>query len=581
MSDPETPTAFVPDCSRRDRWWCVLLAALLLLPLLVSAFHLWFGVGSDYLPTVDWALLELQTRDALEHGVFVGPYSRFGWNHPGPMLFYALAVPYKLLGSRSVSMHIAALGVNAVTVATIGWVAYRRGRLAMVIIVLVPVALLMRTLGADVLRDPWNPYLPVLPLLLLILLAWSIAADDVWMLPIAILVASFTIQSHVGLALETVALLLVALAAVVFRGLRPAPEGRRAYWVRAAKSFGVATAVFVAAWSPVAYGTFVKNDGNIGKLLAFFTDGRETAGFTTALEVLGLQWGPKPEWLFGARGFGFLGNAFLEPRWWLAVWLALGIGTVVIALRRRVAETVWLAVVAAVGLLAAGIAVSSIVGLVYPYLNRWTWTLGTALGILVLQGLWLAVPEARRAGVLRWSLPVAIVVLGTLSVIGTVEAIDAGTPYSSAQRRERVITDEVLANLPDGSGPVLIDTTQGGVIAPGIALQLERRGIPVQMRPAQPVVYGSRRSKDDGPYRAELVVVLGDEEIRAFESPGPRIAHYVRKRNAADRAATRGFEQEARETPPGPERNALLEVVRKSRTGPAEEIAVYLVRPGG
>ena len=123
---------------------------------------------------------------------------------------------------------------------------------------------------------------------------------------------------------------------------------------------------------------------------------------------------------------------------------------------------------------------------------------------------------------LRWSLPVAIVVLGALSVIGTVEAIDAGTPYSTAQRRERALTSQVLANLPDGSGPVRIDTTQGGVIAPGIALQLERHGIPVQMRPAQPVVYGDRRSNDDGPYRAELVVVLGDEEIRAFDPPGPR-----------------------------------------------------------
>ena len=171
MPDPQTPTAFVPDRDRRDLWWCVLLVALVLVPLVVSAFYLWFGVGSDYLPTVDWALFELQTRDALDHGVWVGPYSRFGWNHPGPMLFYALAVPYKLLGSRSVSMHIAALGVNAATLAAIGWVAYRRGRLAMVIIVLVPVALLARTLGADALRDPWNPYLPVLPLLLLLLLA--------------------------------------------------------------------------------------------------------------------------------------------------------------------------------------------------------------------------------------------------------------------------------------------------------------------------------------------------------------------------------------------------------------------------
>jgi hypothetical protein len=580
LPDPEPSTAAVPDRTRRDRWWALLLVALVVLPLVVSAFHLWFGVGTDYLPTVDWALFELQTRDAIDHGVLVGPYSRYGWNHPGPMLFYALAVPYKLLGSRSISMHIAALAVNAAALTTIGWVAWRRGRLAMVVIVLVPVALLTRSLGADLLRDPWNPYLPVLSLLLLMLLVWSIAVDDIWMAPIAILVGSFTIQSHVGLALETVALLLVAVTAVVARGLRTTPDGRRAYWVRVGKATGVAVAVFAVLWAPVAYGTFVKNDGNLDKIFRFFTEGRESAGLTTGLEVLGLQWGPKPEWLTGARGFGVLGNAYLEPNWWAAVWLVLGVATVVLAVRRRAADTIWFAVVTAVGLVAGLIAVSNVIGIPYPYLFRWTWVLGAALGILVMQGVWLLVPTARRATVLHIAVPVAVLGLGVITVVETVDAIDAGTPYANAQDRERVITSEVLAELPPGDGPVKIDTSQGGVIAPGIALQLERRGIPVQMRPAQPVVYGTRRSDDDGPYRAELVIVLGDEEIRDFDPPGPRVAHFTRARNDEDRATIRRFEEEASRLPPGPDRDALLDVVRKSRNGPAEEVAVYLVEPG-
>src|SRR5581483_3884451 len=41
----------------------------------------------------DIALLVLSARDALHRGVLVGPYSRYGWHHPGPSYFYLLAVP--------------------------------------------------------------------------------------------------------------------------------------------------------------------------------------------------------------------------------------------------------------------------------------------------------------------------------------------------------------------------------------------------------------------------------------------------------------------------------------------------------
>ncbi len=578
-----TPT---PERRSRDRWWTVLFVALLVLPLLVSAVYLWFAVGDSYRPPVDWAIFELQARDALRHGVFVGPYSRFGWNHPGPLLFYVLAVPYKLLGSRSISMHITALAVNAATIAAVAWVAYRRGRLPIVLTVLLPVGLLTHALGADLLRNPWNPYLPVLPLLLLLLLAWSIAVGDVWLLPIAIGVASFTIQSHVGLALEAVALLVVAIVGLIVHGLRMEGATRREWRIRLAKAVGVSAAVFVVLWLPVAYGTFVRHDGNLQKLFEFFTAGRKTAGFGTALKVLGLQWGPRPEWILGPRGNAVFGNAFLEPRWWLAVWLAFGVAATVVAVRRRAAdasasETIWFGALIAVGLGTALLAVSNIVDIVFPYLNRWTWVLGAALGMLLLQGLWLAVPMSRRAAVLRVAAPVCAVVLVVISVMETVDALDAGTPFALQQQRERTLGSEVLENLPRGSGPVLIDTSKGGIIAPGIALALERHGIPVKVTPAQPVVYGARRSDDGGPYRARLVVVLGTDEIRSSTPPGPLIAHYERALTAADRRSIQDLVAEAERTPPGAGRDALLRLARRGLHAPAEEVAVYLVEPKG
>lgn len=557
------------------------MVALLVLPLVVSAFYLWFSVGDNYFPNTDWALFELRARDVFEHGVFVGPYSRFGWNHPGPLLFYVLGVPYKLLGSKSISMHITALLVNGSTIALIGWVAFRRGRLPMVVAALVPLALMTHAFGADDLRNPWNPYLPVLPLLVLLLLCWSVAVGDLWMFPIAIAVSSFAIQSHVGLAMESVAFLVVALAGVAWRGFRRTKEERRAWWVRVAKVMGVSTGVFAVLWFPVFWGTVVRGDGNLESILQFFRDPHDTAGLNKAIEVLGLQWGPRPEWIVGERGFDMLGTQFTETHWWIPLGLVLGIAATVVAVRRRSWSTVWLAGLVAVGFPVSVYAVSNIVDIVFPYLTRWTWVLGVALGMLILRGAWLAIPPARRDTALRWVVPLAAVILVVISVMNTVDALDAGTPFHREQAAERSITRQVLKNLPPGEGPVLIDISNGGIVAPGIALALERDGIPTRITPDASVVYGKERLARGGPYRATLVPVLGDDQIREFTPPGPRIAHYVRQQTAADRRAIRGYLKNARKLPPGPARDAFLRLLERGSNGPAEEIAVYLVKPGG
>ena len=50
-----------------------------------------------YLPD-DLALIDLHTRAALHWHQAVGPFDRFGWNHPGPVYYYVLATVYRHLG---------------------------------------------------------------------------------------------------------------------------------------------------------------------------------------------------------------------------------------------------------------------------------------------------------------------------------------------------------------------------------------------------------------------------------------------------------------------------------------------------
>jgi hypothetical protein len=47
------------------------------------------GMETDLPATGDYAALELYTRLAAQGRQLLGPYSRFGFHHPGPAYFYA------------------------------------------------------------------------------------------------------------------------------------------------------------------------------------------------------------------------------------------------------------------------------------------------------------------------------------------------------------------------------------------------------------------------------------------------------------------------------------------------------------
>ena len=83
---------------RSDRRIVGVAAGLLAVPALVLLVR---AARATWVPSSDWAAIEARTRDVwTSHASLVGPYSRYGWNHPGPLLFYVLAVPYRLLGSQ-------------------------------------------------------------------------------------------------------------------------------------------------------------------------------------------------------------------------------------------------------------------------------------------------------------------------------------------------------------------------------------------------------------------------------------------------------------------------------------------------
>jgi hypothetical protein len=124
-----------------DRWtdpWAIAsaivaiaLVALVMWPILNAGRA---ALDLVWRPSGDWAVLTLRVEDVGRVTPLVGPYSRFGWNHPGPLMYWLLSIPYHLFGDKPEALLAAAAFLNGLTVAAIGAVAWRRGRLALVAI---------------------------------------------------------------------------------------------------------------------------------------------------------------------------------------------------------------------------------------------------------------------------------------------------------------------------------------------------------------------------------------------------------------------------------------------------------------
>src|SRR5438477_49322 len=115
-----------PGPDRRDeaghRWAFPVAIALVLAPFVVAALRMLTN-RSAFWNSGDQALVGLSVHEASRFHQFLGPYSRFGWSHPGPSWFYLLAPFYKLFGSTDaalVASNIVVQGLFAVALVAAG-----------------------------------------------------------------------------------------------------------------------------------------------------------------------------------------------------------------------------------------------------------------------------------------------------------------------------------------------------------------------------------------------------------------------------------------------------------------------------
>lgn len=262
-----------------------LIGGLLLLPLLLAgSLIIWHGIP-DMVADGDAALLEIYTRAALKGRQWLGPYSRFGFHHPGPIYFYLLAPLYWLTDSSSLSLTLTAILLHLLALAGMLVIVARNAtRWAFLWFVLL-LAFYLKQLGPTLLSI-WNPHVPILACLFCVLSFAAVAAGKITYLPLAVLTASFVGQTHIG---YTLALAAVAGCALLLYGL---PALRQIVGITSSnlgKSrpyIAGSMIIIMLLWALPCLEQISHSPGNFGNIFTFFHQPAErlswTETFTTA-----------------------------------------------------------------------------------------------------------------------------------------------------------------------------------------------------------------------------------------------------------------------------------------------------------
>lgn len=480
--------------------WTRVAIAAVLVPFAVAGVVLAVDGGS-FTPWADTALTELVVRDVGSHSVLVGPYSRFGWNHPGPILFYLLAAPYRAVGA-SAGLDLGALAINAASAVGICLVVRRRGSGALVLWCVVGIGLLLGALGAEVLRDSWNPRITVLPFTLAVFCTWAVLRGSRWAVVAVVVIGSFVVQSHVGYAPAVLALLVVVSASIIRRWHAARDDEARRVMV-------VGSIVGGVLWLPPVVDQIVNERGNLREIGAYFLNHGGSHGIDDAARAVLVAVGEPVAWLVGA-----------EVAWWPgAIVVAVLVVTLVLAVWHGHPDAKFLAALGALVVAVGVVSMSRVVGPIEDYLALWTvsvflvaWVAAGALAHAEFTARKVS-EAARRVLVLG----MAVVAFG-LGIDVTIAAANAGAPEAATSVTIGDLTRRVVREVPPGDDPIVVEIPDHDQwpYAAGVVLQLERAGYDVRVDPSERTLFGRRATPTERP---RVVVTFEDGEVSVRRAP--------------------------------------------------------------
>jgi hypothetical protein len=191
------------------------------------------AVQTGWVPVADRGIIATRAHDVFtSHAPLVGQYSLAGevtgraTHSLGPMLFWLLA-PTAYNGS-DVGMTVTMGAFNTLCVVGCVALARRRGGRVLMVMTALAIALMCQSLAAETFHDVWNPSAGLFPFTLLIFLCWSLACGEYRLLPLTVLVASFTVQTHLTYLPPTLGLLALGLVGLAVGSIAQRRRRRRA-----------------------------------------------------------------------------------------------------------------------------------------------------------------------------------------------------------------------------------------------------------------------------------------------------------------------------------------------------------------
>lgn len=389
-----------------------LAGAVPLLPYLVRVIR---TPAARFIVEGDFAGIELATRFAFSGRTLLGPYSRFGFSHPGPAYFFFLAPTHALFGDQSRGLYAGAVVINMLAAFAIGFAArVLATRTHAVAATLVTIAWIAAFGNATAI--PWNPLVVVLPLLAFFVLASLFAAGRASAAPFAVVFGMFVTETHLSTIPAVAGVSLGACASFVI-GRRRRKATMTARERRSLQSAAVVFALFVA---PMLLEQVTAKEGNLTKMIRLFTNRPEPLKpYATAWNafISGTAW--LPDRLAHSTILDELYPAAMasEPVETMSagssavptiVMFVATLGALFVAKRRRDMTSLALAGTGLGASVCALLAMRGVIGITFQYLVFWT----TAASTLAWIGVAGTFASAARA---RWRPSVVALLIGTVA----------------------------------------------------------------------------------------------------------------------------------------------------------------------
>ena len=497
--------------------WCERLAYALIV--VVVVVFSWKAATLDWKAAGDLSVIRLRALDVgTSNTPLVGPYSRFQWNHPGPMLSFAFAPWARLFGSSGVGILIGAFVANLAAMFGAAWVARRSSKVLFFLTSIVLAAFVLLAQSGE-LFNPWNPFVVVLPLFAALIAAWGTFRGDRVAAVVLVIAASFAIQGHIGAAPLGVLALLIGGGGLLYAIARSAGEDRRGFVTTSL----IAVGVMFVCWIPPLLDQFF-GTGNLGRLVRFqFTATEPSAGLRFALDQVTRLLTFPP-----GREVGFLGVVGTGP---VVPWMAIALlVATVVAWRKSWHDRLQLTLVAWLSIAVTVLAISGIKGIPFQYVFRWSWAMVLVVWIACL---WVGVSLLLElAPVRRWFTAGASLVLagllGALLLFGVSFRTVQG--WDEQLRLYEPLMQPTLDVLQEAPKPVMVVTYLGmadGTVANELLARGDELGLDLRRTPELSFIFGSKRSVDPADAKSELVLVTRGEFEQYRNDPRfTLIAHF-------------------------------------------------------